>query len=168
MSDGDVYSRLADIAIALAHASGLDDVCTAVEQGRLSTSSTAPVRAAVAGGNAALEAQLLGLQAAWAQFGPGLSAAALAALLRSCVHAASSVRQSLPTTQVAWTGPKVEGSFLRATREVVRELLRSAERTARGRLLDCCSRRRRRHHRGGHRFTRRCGPTKRQGNSHCR
>ena len=28
----------------------------------------------------------------------------------------------VPITQVAWTGPKVEGSFLRATREVVREL----------------------------------------------
>ena len=32
----------------------------------------------------------------------------------------------VPITQVAWTGPKVEGSFLRATREVVRELLRGA------------------------------------------
>jgi hypothetical protein len=32
----------------------------------------------------------------------------------------------IPDTQVVWTGPKVEGSFLRATREVVRELLRGA------------------------------------------
>jgi cardiolipin synthase len=127
MNEGDVYSRLADIAIALADASGLDDVCTALEQGRLSTSSTAPVRAAVAGGNTAMETQLLGLQAAWAEVGAGVSAAALAALLRSCVHATSRLRQSLPITQVAWTGPKVEGSFLRATREVVRELLRGAQ-----------------------------------------
>jgi phosphatidylserine/phosphatidylglycerophosphate/cardiolipin synthase-like enzyme len=127
MSDGSVYSRLADIAIALADATGLDDVCTALEQGRLSTSSTAPVRAAVAGGNTALEAQLLGLQAVWAEVGTGVSAAALATLLRSCVNATSRVRQSLPITQVVWTGPKVEGSFLRATREVVRELLRGAQ-----------------------------------------
>jgi phosphatidylserine/phosphatidylglycerophosphate/cardiolipin synthase-like enzyme len=32
-----------------------------------------------------------------------------------------------PAAQVVWTGPKVEGSYLRATREVVRELLRGAQ-----------------------------------------
>jgi phosphatidylserine/phosphatidylglycerophosphate/cardiolipin synthase-like enzyme len=31
-------------------------------------------------------------------------------------------------TQVVWTGPKVEGSFLRSTREVLREILRGAQR----------------------------------------
>jgi phosphatidylserine/phosphatidylglycerophosphate/cardiolipin synthase-like enzyme len=37
------------------------------------------------------------------------------------------LRLQIPPTQVVWTGPKVEGSFLRATREVVRELLRGAQ-----------------------------------------
>ena len=35
-------------------------------------------------------------------------------------------RRQLPATQVVWTGPKVERSFLRSTREVIRELLRGA------------------------------------------
>jgi cardiolipin synthase A/B len=131
MNHGDIYVRLADIALALADASGLDDACSALEQGRLAIGSTAPVRAAVAGGNAASEAQLHALQLAWSEVGSGVSAPALAALLRTSVSAARRVRHSLPTTQVAWTGPKVDGSFLRATREVVRELLRGA----RGELL---------------------------------
>src|SRR4030095_16381352 len=95
MNDGNVFSRLADIAIALADASGLDHAGTALEQRRLRTSSTGQVRAAVAGGNTALEAQLLGLQAVWAEVGTEVSAAALATLLRSCVHATSRDRKSV-------------------------------------------------------------------------
>ena len=59
----------------------------------------------------------------WSQ---GLAGMALALALRSSLASAVECRDQLPATQVVWTGPKVEGSYLRSTREVVRELLRDA------------------------------------------
>ena len=47
-------------------------------------------------------------------------------ILRSSASAAQQLRQELPRAEVVWSGPKVEHSYLRATREVVRELLREA------------------------------------------
>jgi phosphatidylserine/phosphatidylglycerophosphate/cardiolipin synthase-like enzyme len=82
----------------------------------------------VAGGNVAVEGCLRSLQEAWALAGSDLSAEALALLLRTCAASVAAFRQRVPSTQVAWTGPRVEGSFLRATREVVREMLREAHR----------------------------------------
>lgn len=127
MIDRDALAKLAEIAVALADASGLEDTCIALETRRLDAASTAPVRAAIAGGNAAVELQLHALQLVWSALGLELSATALAVVLRSSERAAALVRGHLPMPQVAWTGPKVEGSFLRATREVVRELLRGAQ-----------------------------------------
>lgn len=123
----DAFIRLAELARAIADASGLDTVCNALDAGRLSRGSTAATRAAVAEGNATVESHLRSLQEAWSAAGPDLSGPALALVLRaSCASIAAFCRQA-PTAQVVWTGPKVEGSFLRATREVVRELLRGAK-----------------------------------------
>jgi cardiolipin synthase A/B len=119
-------TRLAEIALALADATSLEEVCGALESGRLQRDSTAPIRAAVAGGSSVVEAHLQVLQSLWGREAPALSATALAILLRASVAAALESRRRQSVTQVVWTGPKVEGSFLRSTREVVRELIRGA------------------------------------------
>lgn len=122
----DAFIRLAELARAIADASGLESVCSALEGGRLSRGSTAATRAAVAEGNATVESHLRSLQDAWSAAGADLSGPALALVLRTSVASVAAFRRKVPATQVVWTGPKVEGSFLRATREVVRELLRGA------------------------------------------
>jgi cardiolipin synthase A/B len=123
---GDAPARVSELALAIADASGLEPVCTALEEGRLSLSSTAATRSAVAQGNPQLEGFIRSLQEAWRLADPRISGQAMALALRTSIAAATSVSRRIPDTQVVWTGPKVEGSFLRATREVVRELLRGA------------------------------------------
>jgi len=118
-------ARLAQIALHLADSGDLEDVCAALESGRLGLQSTGPTRAAVAGGNPTVEIRICALQNLW-RTEPGIAGAALALALRSSVATAVERRSQLPATQVVWTGPKVEGSYLRSTREVVRELLRAA------------------------------------------
>lgn len=122
----EVSIRLAELALALTDASGLENVCRALEAGQLSPVSTAAARAAVVGGNVTVESHLRSLQETWKAVGDDLSPQALALMLRTSAASVTIFRRQVPSTQVAWTGPKVEGSFLRATREVVRELLRHA------------------------------------------
>lgn len=121
------FTQLAELAGAIADASGLESVCNALDDGRLTRGSTAATRAAVAGGNATVENLLRSLQRAWSAVGPDLAGPALSLLLRTSVASVATFRRQAPATQVVWTGPKVEGSFLRTTREVVRELLRGAQ-----------------------------------------
>jgi len=123
----DAFIRLAELARAIADASGLESVCSALDAGRLGRGTTAATRAAVAEGNATVESHLRSLQEVWSAAGPDLSGPALALVLRTSVASVAAFRRQAPATQVVWTGPKVEGSFLRATREVVRELLRGAQ-----------------------------------------
>ena len=119
--------RLANLSIAISNVAGLQCVCSALESGRLNKSATAATRAAVAGGNAALENHLRTLQETWSEAAPDLSGDALALLLKTSASAAHASRQQSPITQIVWSGPKIAGSFVRATREVIRELLRSAQ-----------------------------------------
>lgn len=125
-SESDAFIRLAEIARAIADASDLESVCGALECGRLSRSSTAATRAAIAEGNTSVERHLRSLLEAWSAADPDLTGSALALVLRTSVASVAAFRRHAPTAQVVWTGPKVEGSFLRATREIVREQLRGA------------------------------------------
>lgn len=126
VSRPDVFVRLANIALALADALSLENICSALEEGRLGPRSSAATRAAVAAGSVGVESQVRLLQEAWNALGPELPATTVALVLRTSVAAVDAHRRYAPTTQVVWTGPKVEGSFLRTTREVVRELVRTA------------------------------------------
>ena len=118
--------RLAEIALRLSDASGLEDTCRALESGRLSRDSNAASRAAVSAGSARIESYLRSLQQVWQLADPDLSGPTLALVLRTSIDAVVAFRRDVPAAQVVWTGPKVEGSFLRATREVVREIVRGA------------------------------------------
>ena len=126
MDGRNLPDHLAEIALQLSNSGALAEVCAALESGRLDSQSTGPVRSAVAGGNTLVKARVRALQDLW-RVHPGLAASSLALALRSSVAAADRRRSQLPATQVVWTGPKVEGSYLRSTREVVRELLRAAQ-----------------------------------------
>ena len=123
----DAFTQLADLAVAITDASALERVCRALESGRITIESTAAMRADVAEGSVKVEALLRVLQLAWSTISPALSGSMLAFLLRTSAASVAVVRRQMASTEVVWTGPKVEGSFLRATREVVRELLRSAQ-----------------------------------------
>jgi cardiolipin synthase A/B len=123
----DVFGRLAELAVAIADAFVLERVCWALENGRLTLGSTAVTRADVAAGSAKAETLLRALQVEWNTALPALSGPLLALLLRTSAASVAAVRGEIASTEVVWTGPKVEGSFLRATREVVRELLRGAK-----------------------------------------
>lgn len=119
-------TRLAHIGLQLFDSGGLDAVCSALESGRLHALSTGPIRAAVADSNPVVETRIRALQELW-RVHPSLAGSTLALALRSSVAAANESRSELPVTQLVWTGPSVEGSYLRSTREVVRELLRAAQ-----------------------------------------
>lgn len=126
MTTSETFARLAEIAMVLDDAAGLERTCDALERGRLERGSTAAMRAALAGGNGTIEAALRSLVEVWNRGVDHLSPSAMAALLRTTMAATSALRRRVPATEVVWTGPKVDGSFLRATREVVREILRDA------------------------------------------
>jgi cardiolipin synthase A/B len=122
------FGQLAELALAIDDASGLEEVCTALESRRLNHGSTSVARASVASGSAIVERHLRSLQDAWMAVAPDLSGEGLALVLRTSVAAVAIVRERAPITQVVWSGPTVDGSFVRATREIVRELLRAAQR----------------------------------------
>jgi cardiolipin synthase len=113
--------------MALDDASGLDETCQALENGRLTTSSGSSTRDALAGGNAGARHALSLLSQLWSSTENVLSGRALAIALRASVSAVAAERRQTPQTEVVWTGPNVVGSFLRTTREVVREILRNAK-----------------------------------------
>jgi hypothetical protein len=92
----DALARIADLALAIADASGLEVVCTALEEGHLSLSSTAAGRAAVAEGNPRIEANLRSLQEAWRLADPKLTGKAIALALRTSIAAATSLRVRVP------------------------------------------------------------------------
>ncbi|MCU7936884.1 MAG: DISARM system phospholipase D-like protein DrmC [Candidatus Thiodiazotropha sp. (ex Dulcina madagascariensis)] len=119
-------AQIAEVARTLGDIAGLEDVCVALENGRLQADSTGAIRSAVAGGSSAIERGIGSLQDLWRQ-NSTLSGSAIALALRCALSAAQEARRGSLATQVVWTGPRVEGSFLRSTREVVRELLRGAK-----------------------------------------
>lgn len=117
---------LARVAAQLLDAAAIDDVCRALEDGQLTRDSAGPRRHQVAAGNARVEAQLRHLQVVW-NHGTELSAQALAAALRTVAAAIETERENAASPQVVWTGPRVEGSYLRATRPVVLDILAAAQ-----------------------------------------
>jgi cardiolipin synthase A/B len=124
----DISRRLCEFAMAAIDASAVEEVCVALESGRLTASSTATVRSSLAQGNAQLEGQIRKLQELWTTALPGLHGGALALALRTGADGIQLERLMSPKTQIVWTGPKVEGSYVRATREIVREIVRGAQR----------------------------------------
>ena len=118
--------RLRDVASLLVDTGDSEVVCAALEHGRLCLDSTGTVRSVLASGNSRTEDAVRALQEVW-RSAPSLPATAWALALRATINAL--VRYDYEEQpQVVWTGPSVPGSYLRATREVVLDLLSRARR----------------------------------------
>lgn len=120
--------HLAEITMSMIDASAVEDICAALSEGQLLPMSTAAIRGSLAHGSPELELQIKRLQELWASGLSDLSGHSLAVALRASAQGIQLERALSPKIQVVWTGPKVGGSFVRATREVVREIVRSATR----------------------------------------
>jgi phosphatidylserine/phosphatidylglycerophosphate/cardiolipin synthase-like enzyme len=116
---------LADIATALLDTGAVDAVCDALQKGRLTPTSTPVRHSAIAAGSGLVEARLRDLQAVW-RTAPELGPNALAIALRAAAEALRAERQRAARTEVVWTGPRAETSYLRRTRQVVLDLVRGA------------------------------------------
>lgn len=127
MTSGTLPAGLGEIALALSDSLALEETCRALEDGHLTLSSTAASWAAIARGNVDVENSLRSLHQVWNLIGNDLPPRILALLLRSNISAVTTYQRSVPRSQVVWTGPSVPGSFLRSTREVVREIIREAQ-----------------------------------------
>jgi len=128
MTEGPPLGRLSAIIRELIDAGALLEVCRAIETGKLTASSTAATRSALARGNARVEPLLVAIQREWNALEPAFGNAPFAVALRLAAEVIAVERRVAPATEIVWTGPPVEGSFVRATREVVRELVRGASR----------------------------------------
>jgi hypothetical protein len=119
--------RLCQLAIRLADSSAVNGVCSALERGELRPESTAAIRFTLAGGVAQVEGIIREVQTLWESAFSSLSGEAIALALRSAAGGVQLERGASPRTQIVWTGPRVDGSYLRATREVVREIVCGAK-----------------------------------------
>lgn len=122
------FSRFSQIVAQILDLNAVEEVASAVESGTLTPHSTAVARHAIAQGRTRLEALLHRLQKLWIQEAAFLTPPAMGWVLRSAAQSMLLERRESPMTQVVWTGPEVEGSYVRATREVIRELIREAKR----------------------------------------
>ena len=117
---------LAEIATALLDAGAADAVWEALVQGDLTATSTSARHSALAAGSRVVEARLRDLQQLWRRH-PDLSPAGLALVLQSSAQVLRAEREQAARTEVVWTGPRAETSYLRATRQVVLDLVHGAD-----------------------------------------
>lgn len=104
----------------------LEEVCSALEDGKLTPDCTAVTYANIARGNAQVESAIGGLLKVWRDTYSAASPQIVSLVLKACGAAVQRERLSIPRLEVVWTGPRTEGSFVRATKEVVRELINGA------------------------------------------
>ena len=116
---------VAEVATALLDAGVAKRVSRALVEGDLTVASTAVRHAALADGSRVVEARLGDLQRLWRRR-PDLSGEAIALILDSVVAGVGAERRGAARIEVVWTGPRAETSYLRATRQVVIELIRGA------------------------------------------
>lgn len=104
----------------------LEDVCSALEQGRLTPDCSAVTYGSIARGKPQVESAIAGLLNVWTVSYFTVNAETLALVIRACSISIQRERFAIPLIEVVWTGPSADGSFVRATNEVVRELIAGA------------------------------------------
>jgi cardiolipin synthase len=120
-------NRLAMFAKELTDMDALEGICEALESGRLTQGSTGAIRSAISKGSSQIELGILRLQDVWESDLKDMSGSDLGISLQVAAAAIKNERAASTRTQVVWSGPDVEGSYVRATREVVREIVRNAK-----------------------------------------
>jgi phosphatidylserine/phosphatidylglycerophosphate/cardiolipin synthase-like enzyme len=117
---------LAQSVRQLINAGAFAEVIAAVESGVLTTQSGAASIAKLAAGRGAVQSTLTSLTACWAAEFTALSNPEFALQLAALKEAVLLTESEATQTEVVWTGPKVEGSYLRATRQVVQDIISAA------------------------------------------
>ncbi len=127
MTDGGAqqapWRQLAEEARVLMTADGAEQVCGRIVSRRLTAGSTGAIVAIFSAGCPHVSAATRLLIELWSRAAGGFSSEELCAALRTTAFAEAFARAQ-ELTRVVWTGPDIEGSFLRLSREVLLQLLR--------------------------------------------
>lgn len=118
---------LAQSVRQLINAGAFTEVIQAVDSDMLTSQSGSSSIAKVAAGRSAVQGALTNLIATWSGEFSALSNPVFALQLAAMKDAVAQTESEATQTEVVWTGPKVEGSYLRATRQVVQDIISAAE-----------------------------------------
>ena len=118
---------LAQSVHQLINAGAFAEVIAAVESSVLTAQSGAARIAKLAAGRGAVQSALTSLIACWAGEFTTLSNPAFALQLAALKEAVILTESEAIQTEVVWTGPRVDGSYLRATRQVVQDIISAAQ-----------------------------------------
>ncbi|MDN3556615.1 DISARM system phospholipase D-like protein DrmC [Halomonas maura] len=110
----------------LINAGAFDEVIRALDSGVLTSESGAATIAKLAAGRGAVDRALRELVSNWASHFASLDNSDFALQLETIKEAVALTDGEATQTEVVWTGPKVEGSYLRATRQVVQDIISAA------------------------------------------
>lgn len=118
---------LAQSVRQLINAGAFSEAIQAIELNVLTAQSGSASIAKLAAGRSAVQGALTSLIVIWSgefsAFGNSIFALQLAAIKDAVAQTENEATQ----TEVVWTGPKVEGSYLRATRQVVQDIISAAQ-----------------------------------------
>lgn len=119
--------ELAPTVLRLLDAGAFPSTVEAVRSGRLGQRSGPATIGAVASGRPGVTTTLQELQRLWSARYSGTDGSGFADILEAVEEGARIERKSHSKTEVVWTGPTVEGSYLRATRQVVQDIINGAK-----------------------------------------
>lgn len=111
----------------LINAGAFAEVIQAVELNMLTAQSGPASIAKLAAGRSAVQGALTSLIAMWSGEFSALVNSVFALQLAAIKDAVAQTESETTRTEVVWTGPKVEGSYLRATRQVVQDIISTAQ-----------------------------------------
>lgn len=123
----DQTEQLARLVLRLANAGAVDATVKGLRDGTLTRGAGAATRGRVAAGRRGVAQMLKELDTIWCAHPETLDASEVAMMVRSIAAGAQVQREQSPTTEVVWTGPTVKGSYLRATRQVVQDMIQSTQ-----------------------------------------
>lgn len=118
---------LAQAVRQLMNADVFAEVLSAVESGVLTTQSGSATIAKFAAGRGAVQSALAYVITIWASDFSALTNSAFVLQLAALKETALLTEGEATQTEVVWTGPKVEGSYLRTTRQVVQDIISAAQ-----------------------------------------
>ena len=110
----------------LINAGALAEVIQAVASKALIAQSGSLSIAKLAAGRSTVQSALTSLVATWSGEFSAVGNSAFALQLTAIKEAVALTESESTQTEVVWTGPKVEGSYLRATRQVVQDIILEA------------------------------------------
>lgn len=118
---------LAQSVRQLINAGAFSEVISAIESGLLTVQSGSASIAKLAAGRTGVQAALTRLLRSWSEQFDSQSNSVFALQLSALKEAVLLTSSEATPTEVVWTGPKVEGSYLRATRQVVQDIIAAAQ-----------------------------------------